>query len=258
MDEAAERRIEGPGPGEKLRIGWLLRQVWRIYRRRWKLLVPLAVIVLIPQTVGEALFGDIEVGRIESVGDLAQLIAIPMALAINLGGEALYAGIIAAGVSEWLHGRELTNLGRVARSIRYGRLIAVDLILVAGTTVGFFLLIVPGVIFYTYFLISPALVELEEMSVREAMRQSRELVRGSFWRVLGFTLVVLAVTDLVTLILESPIHGVQGELLFNLVIEALVEPFQGLTTVILALGLLGLHGRDGRLHAFAERHDGAH
>jgi len=50
---------------------------------------------------------------------------------------------------------------------------------------------------------------------------------------------------------------VQGELLFNLVIEALVEPFQGLTTVVLALGLLGLHGWDDRLRGFAERHDRA-
>ena len=246
---------EGPGPGEKLRIGWLLHQVWRIYRRRWKLLVPLAVLILIPQTVGDALFGEIEIERIHSATDVAKLISIPLALAINLGGEAMYAGIIAAGVSEWIHGRELNDLGRVARSIRYGRLIAVDLILIVGTAVGFVFLIVPGIVFYTLFVISPALVELEEMPVREAMRRSRELVRGSFWRVLWFTVVVLALSDVVTLVLESPIHGLQGEIVFNLVIEALVEPFQGLTTVILALGLLGLHGGDGRLSAFAERHE---
>ncbi|MBM3666710.1 MAG: hypothetical protein FJW90_04390 [Actinobacteria bacterium] len=219
--------------------------------------MPLAILVLIPQNLGDALFGDAKIERLHTFSDFASLIAIPVGIAINLGGEALYAGIIAAGVSEWIHGRELTDLGQVARSIRYGRLIAVDLILIFGTALGLVFLIVPGVIFYTYFLISPTLVELQEMSVREAMRQSRELVRGSFWRVLLFTLVVLAVTDLVTLVLESPIHGVQGELLFNLVIEALVEPFQGLTTVVLALGLLGLHGWDDRLRGFAERHDRA-
>jgi hypothetical protein len=234
---------------------WLLRQVWRIYRRRWKLLVPLAVIVLIPQNIGDALFGDAKIERLHTVSDFAGLIAIPIGIAINLGGEAMYAGIIAAGVSEWVHGRELTNLGQVARSIRYGPLIAVDLILIFGTAVGLVFLIVPGVVFYTYHVISPALVELEDMRVREAMRRSRELVRGSFWRVLGFTLVVLLLSDAATLLLESPIHGLHGEVLFNLVIEAVIEPFQGLTTVVLALGLLGLHAQDGRLRAFAERHD---
>jgi hypothetical protein len=32
-----------------------------------------------------------------------------------------------------------------------------------------------------------------------------------------------------------------------------IEPFQGLTTVFLALALLGLHGQDGRLQEFVER-----
>ncbi len=36
-------------------------------------------------------------------------------------------------------------------------------------------------------------------------------------------------------------------------IEAIVEPFQGLTTVFLALALLEIHGKDRRLSAFVER-----
>jgi hypothetical protein len=248
---------DGAELGEKLRIGWVLRQVWRIYKRRWKLLVPLAVIVLIPQTVADAVFGDVSVERIHSPADVLKLAALPLSLAINLGGEALYAGIIAAGVSEWVAGRELDDLGAIARSVRYGRLIAIDLILVFGTAAGLILLIIPGVVFYAYFVVSPALVELEEMPVRAALRRSRELVRGSFWRVLGYSIVVLVLSDLVTVILESPIHGVHGEVIFNLVIEALIEPFQGLTTVVLALALMGLHGNDQRLRAFAERGDGA-
>jgi hypothetical protein len=250
-------RLETPAAGEKLQIGWVLRQVWRVYRRRWKLLVPLATIVLIPQALGDAIFGSVEVTRVHSVADVAKLIAIPVSLAINLGGEALYAGIVAAGVVEWLSGRELTDLRKIARTIRYGRLIAVDLLLVFGTAFGLVLLIIPGIAFYTYMAVSPALVELEDMTVKQAFRKSMHLVRGSFWRVLWFTILVLAISDATAAILESPIHGVHGELLFNLAIEALIEPFQGLTTVFLALALLDLHGEDGRLSAFAGRHDGA-
>ena len=84
------------------------------------------------------------------------------------------------------------------------------------------------------------------------MRQSVRLVRGNFWRVLIFTFRVLAITDTAATLLESPVHGLHGELVFNLLIEAVVEPFQGLTTVFLALALLEL-GHERRLSAFAER-----
>ena len=67
-------------------------------------------------------------------------------------------------------------------------------------------------------------------------------MRGNFWRVLVFAFVVLVLTDAVTVALESPIHGLEGELLFNLAIEAALEPFQGLATVLLALALMDLHG----------------
>ena len=89
------------------------------------------------------------------------------------------------------------------------------------------------------------------------MRQSVTLVRGNFWRVLIFTLLVLLITDSVAALLESPVHGLHGELLFNLLIEAVVEPFQGLTTVFLALALLDIRGEDRRLSAFLERREGA-
>jgi hypothetical protein len=237
----------------KLRIGWVLGWVWRVYRRRWPLLIPLAVLVLLPQTIGDAAFGDLEVERIHSAADVLKLAAIPLSLVINLLGEALYAGIVAAAVVEWLAGRELTDIPRVARSIPYGRLIAIDLVLAFGTAIGLVLLLVPGVMFFTYMAASPALVELNDMPVKPALRKSVQLVRGSFWRVLGFSVVVLVISEGISALLESPVHGLHGEVLFNLAIEAMVLPFQGLTTVFLALALLDLHGEDRRLSEFTSR-----
>lgn len=237
----------------RLAILPVLRVVWRVYRRHWKFLVPLSVLVLLPQALADAAFGDIDIERVETAADLLKLFSIPLTVAINLGGEALYAGIVAAAVVEWLQGRELRDVPGAIRSIEYGRLIALDIILALGTVVGLVLLIVPGVLFFTYLAVSPALIELNGVTVKQAMRQSVELVRGNFWRVLIFTFLVLVITDSVATALESPIHGLHGELLFNLLIEAVVEPFQGLTTVFLALALLELHGRERRLSAFIER-----
>lgn len=236
-----------------LRIFWILRLVVRMYRRRWKLLVPLSVLILFPQALADAAIGDVDIERVHTAADVLKVAAIPLSVAINLGGEALYAGIVAAGVVEWMAGRELTDLRATARTIAYGRLIAIDLILAIGTSVGLVLLVIPGVLFYTYQAVSPALIEIQGSSIRDAMRDSFRLVRGSFWRVLGYSVFVLVASGGIASALHSPLDGVTGNLIWNLGVEALLEPFVGLTTVLLALALLELHGEDDRLSRWAER-----
>jgi membrane-anchored glycerophosphoryl diester phosphodiesterase (GDPDase) len=63
------------------------------------------------------------------------------------------------------------------------------------------LLIVPGVIFYTYFsLVGPAVV-MEDRKVFDAFRRSMRLVRGKFW--LTFLLVTLPL-----FVEEDVVHGI--------------------------------------------------
>jgi hypothetical protein len=240
-------------PGQKLPILGVLRTVWEVYKRRWPVLVGLSLIVLLPQAIADAAFGDVTVDEIRNAGDVLKLATIPFTVGINLGGEALYAGLIAAGVQQWMRGRELRDIPGVIREIRLGRLIAIDLILVAGTILGLALLVIPGIVFYTYFAASPALVELDDLKIGTAMRRSFEIVRGNFTRVLAFIGLVVLVSDGAMLILEAPLHGLTGEAVWNLVLEAVFEPVQGLTTVFLALALLDIRGEDRRLEAFAAR-----
>ena len=206
------------------------------------MLIPLAIVVLLPQAVFDALAGDIDIDRVHNLGDVARLASIPLAIAINLGGEALYAGIVAAAVLHWRAGRRMRDVGGGARTIPYKRLIVIDLLIAVAAAIGFALLVIPGVILYTYVGISPALVKLERLSVRDAIAKSIELVRGNFWRVLLFTAAVVLVSDSLATALESPIHGLSGEIVFNLAIEAVFEPFQGLAIVLLALALMELRG----------------
>jgi hypothetical protein len=249
----AGTRESADGPRRKLPVIGVLRLVWEVYKRRWPILVPLSLIVLLPQAFADAAFGDVGVEGIDSVGDLLKLAAIPFTIGINFGGEALYAGIIAAGVQQWLRGRELRDVPHVLRQIRIGRLIAIDLLLVIGTIAGLILLVIPGIVFYTYFVTSTALVELDDLRIGPAMRRSYEIVRGSFFRVLAFIGLVVLVSDGLMVVLEAPLHGLAGEAVFNLLLEAAFEPVQGLTTVFLALALLEINGEDRRLEEFAER-----
>lgn len=226
----------------KLRIWPILRDVWRAYKAHWKILIPLSVLLLLPQSVADAFLGAIEIEKVESFEDVLKLALVPFTLGINLFGEALYSGIIAVLIVKWRAGEAVGDLGEYARKIPYARLIGIDILIVAAVAVGLLLLVVPGVLAFTYLLIAPALVEINKLTIREAIRQSIELIRGNFWRVLGFAFVVLAASDAFTAILEAPLHGVQGEFVFNLGVHALIEPFQGLATVLLALALMDLKG----------------
>ena len=226
----------------KLRFRPILRDTWLAYRAHWKVLVPLAGLILAPQAIGDAFLGEARVEKVEKPSDVFTLLSIPLTAAINLGGEALFSGIVAALITHWRLGKPPADLRETARSIPFLRLIAADLLLIAGVALGLILLVIPGIVFFTYFLIAPALIEINDLTIRDAFRQALYLVRGSFWRVLGIAVLVLIVSDTVTGLLEAPIHGVEGEVLFNLVVHAVVEPFSALVTVLLAFSLKEIKG----------------
>jgi hypothetical protein len=226
----------------KLAVGAIVRAVGRAYARHWKFLVPLAVVVLLPQALGDAIKLHVDTGNLEAGRLVVSGLSLGGIFAISLGGEALYAGIVTALMLEWRHGVEHVSLGELARSLPLLRLIVADLVIAAGTALGLLLLVVPGVLFATYFLITTVMIETEDRSVPQAMRRSASLVRGNFWRVLAVGLVTVLGTEVVSAALEAPFHGLETETAVNLAVEAIVEPFQGLATVLVAFGLMELRG----------------
>ncbi len=211
------------------------------YARHWQMLVPLAIVVLAPQAVANAIYDSIEIDGVATLADFAKVVSVVATIAINLGGEALYAGIVAAVVVSWRRGERTLHLGALIRSIPVLSLVAVDLIVALGSALGVLLFVVPGVVFYAFFAISPAMIELRGLGIRAALVTSFRLVRGSFPRVLALVFFVLIFTDAAASALETPVHGVPGEVATGVVIHAVLEPLQGLVTVLLALALIDLH-----------------
>ena len=227
-------------PG-KLGVWRLIGDVGRVYARHWRLLIPLAVVILLPQALADAAIDDIDVADPDA-RHLAPAIGLGAGtLVVNLFGEAFYAGAVAAAVLEWRAGGGLPALRALARALPYRRLIGADLVLAAGMVLGLLLLVAPGIAFITYFMITPALIKIERLSVREAMRRSFHLVRGNFWRVLAIVVISIVGTETLGTLLELPLDGFHLELVTNLAVEVVVEPFEGLFTVLTALALIELH-----------------
>ena len=166
----------------KLAVGAIVRDVGRAYARHWKFLVPLAVVVLLPQALGDAIELHVDSHDLDGGRLLASGLSSGGIVAIGLGGEALYAGIVTALMLEWRHDVERVSRGELARSLPYLRLIVADLVIAAGTALGLLLLVVPGVLFATYFLITTVMIETEDRSVPNAMRRSASGKTGCGWR----------------------------------------------------------------------------
>lgn len=156
--------------------------------------VPLGLLDSIPDQV-------VEVDGVSGLSDLAPFALLGAVLAQSvtvLLGEVFYSGAVAVLIARTQPGDRLSLLG-LARSLSYGRLIAVDLLFGLGIAVGLVLLVVPGVVAFTWFALAGPLVELDGVGVRAAFAGSRRLVRGHFWTVLvvlgPITLASEALTD---------------------------------------------------------------
>ncbi len=240
MSEAPDGRTRRTVP--PLPLGRTIRDVFALYREHWLPLTLVALVVLIPQALATAAFGDYEVDHVSSFGDVAKLAGLPLSVAINLGGEALYSGLVAAVVVNWRSQAGLPDLWRVAKALPLGALIVADLLIAAGTALGLVLLIVPGIAFATYTFVGPALMELRGVGVRDGLRESVRLVRGNAWRVLLVGLLFYQLTEAVSALFSDPFHSFAEGAVAHLAAEAVMSPLQGAATVILALSLIELHG----------------
>jgi UPF0716 family protein affecting phage T7 exclusion len=159
-------------------LGRVLRRTAAVLRSDSRYLFALAVIVFVPVGVLEGLVDmlaehDLGVALIVSVASVATIALI---------GDVFYSGAVAGLIAR--RPGEQRSLRRVARELRYGRLIAADILVTLAVALGLLLLIVPGIVFFALFAFVAPVIEIEDRTVRDAFRRSRELVRGRFWLVL--------------------------------------------------------------------------
>jgi len=220
----------------------IARDSLRVYRRHWNFLIPVAAIILIPQALTDAFLDGREVEGIHSARDVVILAAAPLTACVSLMGEAVFAGVTAAAVVEVLAGRPVPGPVALWRALPIGRLIAVDVILTVGFALGFGLLVIPGLVFLTYFAIAPAILKLEHTGIQEALGRSARLVRPHFWSVLRIVVGVIIAGELAMQAIAAPFHGLAVVTIVDLAGEALVNPFPALVTVMVAIRLLELRG----------------
>lgn len=228
----------------------LYRGIWRTYFAWAGTLLPLACFVFVPLGLIHAIPVHVEATSLNIDSGLeifGAVLAVLLLVTTGLLGEIFYTGAVAIALTH-PHDGEQPSLREVAGSVRYGTLIAVDLIFGVLVALGVLAFIVPGVLVFVYLGLAAPVVEIEHRGVRAALARSLSLVRGHFWLVLAVLVPIEIVSDGLTDLATAGAHALLGD---SLIAEWLVDtatnivltPFYAVAAVLLTLDLIA--ARDG-------------
>jgi hypothetical protein len=194
------------------RLAATYRQIWRTYWGWASSILLLAVVVFVPLGLLNALTMNVELDSLDVTNGIklaAFALAVLVVTATGLIGEVFFSGAIAISLTH-PHGEDPPPLREIARRLKYGRLIAVDLLFVGIVAAGLILGVVPGVLAYVWLGLAGPLVELEGCSVGGALRRSLQLVRGGFWLVFWVLVPIELAGDAIGGALAALVHDLFG------------------------------------------------
>ena len=182
------------------------RRVVAVYREQAGFLIAVAFLVFIPlglvETVAER-YEEVEGEDVAGSEILGALVAASVDAVGGSLGEEFYAGVVMAAVAQSVVGKERPPLRTVLRTTPYLRLFALSLLFSIGLGIGLLLFVLPGVVFFAWFVLAAPLLKIEGLGVREAFRRSRELERGSFLPVLLLVGSVYLLSEGLTVLLQE-------------------------------------------------------
>jgi hypothetical protein len=197
-----------------------------MYKAHWRHLIPIAFVVYV----------------------LISLFALLLVVLLGWVGAFVGALIALAGVF-WIQGALVIAIddvrdGRVDLSIRetlnrvlprLNTLTLAGLLAAVGITIGFLLLIVPGLILITLWLLIVPAIMLESRGVFESFGRSRQLVSGHGWSVFGVIVLTVAILIAVNIglsLVEAAFDSRWLSLLLDIASQTVTAPFLALAWTI--------------------------
>jgi len=214
----------------RLDVGAVIRRVFHIYVDQASVLMPAAAVVFVITGIVSAVLA--------ASGSLA---AALLALVISIVAGTLFTGMVVELVADVQDGRRDATPGQLLRAATpvIGQLILVGLVAGVGIVIGFFLIIIPGLILITVWSVAAPVVVLERPAGLGALRRSRELVRGNGWQVFG----VIVVLDVLVTIVAAVVDGVANSastgagIVVRVIVGVLSAPLTALAAAVLYFDL---------------------
>jgi hypothetical protein len=205
----------------------VIGEAWGMYRRHWQHFISISFIVYasvalisLVLTLLLSWFGAI-------LGGLVSLIA-----AFWLQGALVRA------VEDVRDGRADMSLGETFESVRphLTSIIVAGLLAGLAIFIGLLLLIVPGLVLLTWWILIVAVIVLEGKSAGESFSRSRELVRGYGWSVFGVIILTLLIYIGISIVLRlilTPLADWLESFVSSIVVGTLAIPLLAVTWTLL-------------------------
>lgn len=223
-----------PTPAKRISVGDVISETFSIYGQNFGALLGSALVVFI--VVG------LLAGILESSGGL---ILILLAAAVRLAGHALYTGFVVKLVQDVRDGRRDEGVGDLfsAAAPFILALIGFGILFGIGVTIGFLLLVVPGLILITFWSVGAPAIVVEGIGPVDAFRRSWRLVRGDAWAVFGTLLVVLLIVigiGIVLAAIANPIgNGEASTWIASIISTTITAPIFAIAVTVLYYELAG-------------------
>lgn len=221
----------------RLDVGGVIRRVFEIYVDQASVLMPAAAAVFVVTGIISALLAA-----------SGSLIGALLALVLSIVAGTLFTGMVVELVSDVQDGRRDARPGQLLRAVTpvLGQLILVGLVAGFGIVIGFFLIVIPGLILITVWSVAAPVVVLERPAGLGALGRSRELVRGNGWRVFG----VIVILDVLVLVVAALLDGIANSagtgagIVVRVIVGVLTAPISALAAAVLYFDLRRLTGSE--------------
>jgi hypothetical protein len=217
----------------ELDAGAALKQAWRLYKRLFARSLLLAGVV----------FGAVDLVQalVRSGRSGPALLLLPVVLSVA-GLALLQGGLVEIVRALHADGDDDPAVSELLRSASGKTLKLVRISVLAGIGVGLgcLLLVVPGVVLFTRWSVAVPAGMLEDGTARDALRRSREIVRGNGWNVFKVLLAVGLVQVVVTVPfgLAASGAGPVGWWVATTLASALTTPFAAHALTVVYYGLV--------------------
>lgn len=220
-------------------------RIGRTYWRWAPSLLLLAVVVFVPLGLIHAVTLEANLDSLDFGNGLALLAiagAVVALAATGLVGEVFYTGAVSILLTHPHDGRP-PSLREIAGMIKYGPLVAIDLLYGFMVAIGLVLFFFPGILVFVWLGLSAPVVEIEHRDIRAAFRRSIELVRHKFW-IVALVLIPIEITgDALTNLATEATHGLFGseficEWLADVLANIAFTPFYAVAAVLLTVDLI--------------------
>lgn len=205
-----------------------------MYKAHWRHLLPISFVVYVAIAAISLLLAVILVNWVASL----------LSAAISLVALFWVQGALVKAVDDVRDGRADLSLGETFQRVRpqLGSIVVAGILAGLGIFLGLLLLVVPGLLLITWWVLIIPVIVLEQTSAGASFSRSRELVKGHGWGVFGvivLTILLIVAFSIVLGIVLLPFADWLQSFLSNVISGTLTAPFIALTWTLLYHRLRG-------------------